>query len=127
MNHMSGVKAIDQVKTLGGTVISFSSVWGGLRSPKAADIRIGYENQLESSRCADCRSNAARYRTNGQVINVKGQELQSASEAVHFLLSLALEQIPYGDSLVYCDLYGIPHAETLFRRTLRTLDVVAFG
>lgn len=119
MDHMSAVKVIDEVKALGGTVVSFSSVCGGLPSPEAADNPIGYKFSWSPRGVLTAALNSARYRKNGEIVNVEGKHLLRMSEPIRFLPALALEQIPNRDSLIYGDLYGIPHAETLFRGTLR--------
>ena len=61
VDHMSAVKVIDHVKALGGTVISFSSVCGGLPSPEAADNPIGYKFSWSPRGVLTAALNTARY------------------------------------------------------------------
>jgi len=119
MDHMSAMKVIDDVKARDGTVVSFSSVCGGLPAPEAADNPIGYKFSWSPRGVLTAALNAAQYKKDGRIVNVKGENLLASSERVNFLPAFALEQIPNRDSLPYADIYGIPEAHSIFRGTLR--------
>lgn len=119
MDHMSAMKVIDDVKARDGTVVSFSSVCGGLPAPEAADNPIGYKFSWSPRGVLTAALNAAQYKKDGRIVNVKGEDLLASSERVNFLPAFALEQISNRDSLPYADIYGIPEAHSIFRGTLR--------
>ncbi|KAL8008256.1 putative saccharopine dehydrogenase, NADP binding domain, LOR/SDH bifunctional enzyme [Plasmopara halstedii] len=119
MDHMSAMKVIDEVKAQFGRIMSFSSVCGGLPAPEAADNAIGYKFSWSPRGVLTAALNAAKYRKNGEIINVAGEDLLNCSERVNFLPAFNIEQIPNRDSLPYGDIYGIPEAHTLYRGTLR--------
>lgn len=119
MDHMSAMKVIDEVKSHNGSVVSFSSVCGGLPAPEAADNPIGYKFSWSPRGVLTAALNTAQYKKDGRIINVKGEDLLASSERVNFLPAFALEQIPNRDSLPYADIYGIPNANSIYRGTLR--------
>ena len=119
MDHMSAMKIIDQVKSQQRRIVSFSSVCGGLPAPEAADNPLGYKFSWSPRGVLLAAQNAARYRKDGKVIQVSGDEMLSTAERVNFLPAFALEQLPNRDSLPYADIYGIPEAHSIFRGTLR--------
>ncbi|CAK4130240.1 unnamed protein product [Aphanomyces euteiches] len=119
MDHMSAMKIIDEVQANGGRVASFSSVCGGLPAPEAADNPIGYKFSWSPRGVLMAALNAAQYRKDGQVVQVKGEDLLTAAERVHFLPAFALEQIPNRNSLPYANIYNIADADSIFRGTLR--------
>lgn len=119
MDHMSAMKVIDEVKAHSGKIVTFSSVCGGLPAPEAADNAIGYKFSWSPRGVLTAALNAARYRKDGNVINVAGEDLLNSSECVTFLPAFNIEQIPNRDSLPYGDIYGISEAHSLYRGTLR--------
>ncbi|RHY35266.1 hypothetical protein DYB32_000236 [Aphanomyces invadans] len=119
MDHMSAMKIIDEVQAKNGRVVSFSSVCGGLPAPEAADNPIGYKFSWSPRGVLMAALNAAQYRKDGKIVQVKGEDLLTTAERVNFLPAFALEQIPNRDSLPYADIYNIPDAESIYRGTLR--------
>lgn len=119
MDHMSAMKVIDEVKAQSGQIVSFSSVCGGLPAPEAADNAIGYKFSWSPRGVLTAALNAAKYRKDGQIVYVAGEDLLDSSERVNFLPAFNLEQIPNRDSLPYGEIYGIPEAHSLYRGTLR--------
>ncbi|DBA04445.1 TPA: hypothetical protein N0F65_010041 [Lagenidium giganteum] len=119
MDHMSAMKVIDEVKAHDGKIVSFSSVCGGLPAPEAADNPIGYKFSWSPRGVLTAALNAAQYRKDGKVVNVRGDDLLISNEHVNFLPAFAIDQIPNRDSLPYADIYGIPDAHSIYRGTLR--------
>lgn len=113
------MKVIDEVQNAGGQILSFSSVCGGLPAPEAADNPLAYKFSWRPQGVLMASQNAAKYRHDGKLISVPGDELLSTAKRVHFLPSLSLEELPNRDSLPYADIYGIPEARSIFRGTLR--------
>ena len=80
---------------------------------------MGYKFSWSPRGVLVAAQNAARYRSNGKIINVSGDEMLSTARPVHFLPALALEELPNRDSIPYAGIYGIPDADSIFRGTLR--------
>lgn len=116
---MSAMKVIDEVKAENGKIIHFSSVCGGLPAPEAANNPMGYKFSWSPRGVLTAAQNAARYRADGKIIEVSGEEMLSKAKRVHFLPAFSLEQLPNRDSVPYGDIYGISDASSVFRGTLR--------
>jgi alpha-aminoadipic semialdehyde synthase len=120
LDHMSAMKIIDDIKSRGGSVTCFSSVCGGLPAPEAANNPLKYKFSWSPKGVISASQNDARYRWEGNVIQVRGQELlQAATPFVDNWPDLQLECLPNRDSLQYEKVYSIEGADTIFRGTLR--------
>jgi alpha-aminoadipic semialdehyde synthase len=120
LDHMSAMKIIDDIKRRGGSVTCFSSVCGGLPAPEAADNPLKYKFSWSPKGVISASQNDARYRWEGNVMEVRGPELlQAASPFVENWPDLNLECLPNRDSLQYENIYSIEGADTVFRGTLR--------
>lgn len=121
MDHMSAQQVIDEMHEEGIEVRGFTSVCGGLPAPEAADNPFGYKFSWSPRGVLMAMRNPAKYLKNGEMIQVRGEDLLTAAEPfrMYNLPSLALEQLPNRDSMIYADTYKIPEAQTCFRGTLR--------
>lgn len=120
LDHMSAMRIIDDIKSRGGSVTCFSSVCGGLPAPEAANNPLKYKFSWSPKGVISASQNDARYRWEGNVIEVRGQELlQAATPFVENWPDLHLECLPNRDSLLYEKVYSIEGADTVFRGTLR--------
>jgi alpha-aminoadipic semialdehyde synthase len=120
LDHMSAMRIIDDVKNRGGRVCSFSSVCGGLPAPEVADNPFKYKFSWSPQGVIRAAQNSARYRQNGRLVEVSGDDLlSSAAPFVSAWPELDLECLPNRNSLVYESIYGIENASTIFRGTLR--------
>lgn len=120
LDHMSAMKIIDDVTARGGTIRSFQSVCGGLPAPEAANNPLKYKFSWSPKGVVSASQNAARYRWKDDIVEVDGTELmQSGKPFPNAWPDLGLECLPNRDSLKYESIYGIDHAHTLFRGTLR--------
>ncbi|KAF3439754.1 hypothetical protein FNV43_RR18032 [Rhamnella rubrinervis] len=122
IDHMMAMKMIDQAHVRRGSIRSFTSYCGGLPSPEAANNPLAYKFSWSPAGAIRAGRNPATYRSNGETVNVAGEDLYDS--AVRFripeLPAFALECLPNRNSLVYGDLYGIAHeALSIFRGTLR--------
>ena len=120
LDHMSAMRMIDNIHARGGTVRSFRSFCGGLPSPCAADNPLRYKFSWNPRGALGACVNDAKYKANGVVVHVPGENLLST--ASHFQgtwSKLDLEYLPNRDSLAYLEKYGIHSASTCFRGTLR--------
>jgi alpha-aminoadipic semialdehyde synthase len=95
-------------------------VCGGLPSPEAANNPLKYKFSWSPKGVITASQNNARYRWEGNGIEVRGHELlQSAAPFVENWPDLSLECLPNRDSLKYEKVYSIEGADTIFRGTLR--------
>jgi saccharopine dehydrogenase (NADP+, L-glutamate forming)/spermidine synthase len=119
-DHMSAMRVFDDVARRGGRITSFRSYCGGLPSPEANTNPWGYKFSWAPKGVLMAGRNAARYLDSGETVDIAGTDLfdhhwpmPAIPEAV------PLEAYPNRDSLPYKDLYGLQHATTVFRGTLR--------
>jgi len=119
IDHMSAMQVIHRVQNDGGQIVSFKSNTGGLPAPEASTNPLGYKFSWSPRGVLMAGKNDARWRENGQEVNVPGEELFDH----YWLLPIEglgdLECYPNRNSLPYLDIYSIPDASTMFRGTLR--------
>jgi len=114
------MKMIDDIHRRGGIVTAFNSVCGGLPAPEAADNPLMYKFSWSPMGVLSACKNDAVYRLDGETIEVDGSYLLRAAAPFNDAWpALKLECLPNRNSLLYEAKYGIPHAEDLFRGTLR--------
>jgi len=119
IDHMSAMRIIHDVERRGGEVVSFRSYCGGLPAPEANDNPWGYKFSWSPRAVCTAGKNAARYRENGNLVDVPGPELFAHHHPVEVEGLGTLEAYPNRDSLSYLDLYGLQQVHTMFRGTLR--------
>lgn len=119
LDHLSAKKVIDHVQATGSRIVSFKSWCGGLPAPECADNPLAYKFSWNPRGVLLAALNDARYRMNGETVQVSGNDLLSSVWTAPFRSPLSLEGIPNRDSLKYSNLYGLQRAETMLRGTLR--------
>jgi saccharopine dehydrogenase-like NADP-dependent oxidoreductase len=131
-DHMSAMRVFDDVAGRGGRITSFRSYCGGLPAPDANTNPWGYKFSWSPKGVLLAGRNAARYLQNGDVVDIAGPDLFDHHWDMPGIPDAeALEAYPNRDSMPYKDLYGLDHAATVFRGTLRypgwctTLKLVA--
>ena len=103
MDHLSAMRVIHEVQDAGGKITSFSSVCGGLPAPEAANNPLAYKFSWSPRGVLTAAGNSARYLKDGEVIEVKGEDLLSTATPINAIPSLALEQLPNRDSVPYVE------------------------
>lgn len=119
IDHMSAMRIIHDVKQRGGSVVSFKSYCGGLPAPEANDNPWGYKFSWSPRAVCTAGKNPARFRENGEQVDVPGPELFTCHHPLPVEGLGELEAYPNRDSLGYLDLYGLQGIDTMFRGTLR--------
>ena len=119
LDHMSALRVIHGVKKNGGTVLSFRSYCGGLPAPEANTNPMGYKFSWAPKGVLTAATTPARYRSNGSVVEVAGDELFADPELVELPGIGRFEGYPNRDALPYIEMYGLKDVETMFRGTLR--------
>jgi saccharopine dehydrogenase-like NADP-dependent oxidoreductase len=121
IDHMEAMCVIHRVQDAGGTIVGFRSYCGGLPAPDAVTTPFGYKFSWSPRGVLLAGRNPARYRQDGQEVNIPGPELFANYEIVHIPGLGDYEGYPNRDSLPYAKTYGIEDAWTMFRGTLRNL------
>lgn len=119
IDHLYAVKTIEEVHAAGGKIKSFLSYCGGLPSAEYSDNPLGYKFSWSSRGVLLALTNAAKYYANGDLVNVKSEDLMSTAKPYFIYPGYALVCYPNRDSTTYKELYNIPEAETVIRGTLR--------
>lgn len=122
IDHMSAMRIINNVRKSGGRVAAFRSYCGGLPAPEANTNPFGYKFSWSPRGVVLAARNAARYKENGKIIDIPGEEL---FDHYHILkleeLESPFEAYPNRDSTIYIDLYGLGDIDTMYRGTLRNI------
>jgi len=119
LDHMSAMRVIHEVAARGGTVESFRSYCGGLPAPEANTNPLGYKFSWAPRGVLTAATNPARYRQDGKIVELPGDELFRKPEIVDIPGAGTFEGYPNRDSLPYATMYGLESAATMFRGTLR--------
>lgn len=119
LDHLYAIKTIEEVHAQNGKIKSFLSYCGGLPSAENSDNPLGYKFSWSSRGVLLALRNAASYWENGDVINVKSEDLMATAKPYYIFPGYALVCYPNRDSTPYKDFYSIPEAETVIRGTLR--------
>jgi saccharopine dehydrogenase-like NADP-dependent oxidoreductase len=122
IDHMTAMQVINRVRAEGGTVTTFQSYCGGLPAPEANDNPLGYKFSWSPRGVILASLNSARFRRDGQVVEVPGEELMDClwkapveveGQVVDF------DCYPNRDALPYVEYYGIDPRDEMLRGTLR--------
>lgn len=119
IDHLYAVKTIEEVHQAGGKIKSFLSYCGGLPAPENSDNPLGYKFSWSSRGVLLALTNSASYWKNGEVENVKSEDLMATAKPYFIYPGFAFVAYPNRDSTTYKKLYNIPEAETVVRGTLR--------
>ena len=118
IDHMSAMRIIHKVQREGGSIVHFYSYCGGLPAPEANNNPLGYKFSWSPRGVLLAGRNAARYRKDGEVVEVPASRLFERHWEVQ-VDGMTFEAYPNRDSLGYLGLYGIENAKTILRGTLR--------
>lgn len=119
LDHLYAVKTIEEVHEQGGKIKSFLSYCGGLPAPENSDNPLGYKFSWSSRGVLLALRNSASYWQNGEVVDVKSEDLMATAQPYFIYPGFAFVAYPNRDSTTYKELYHIPEAETVIRGTLR--------
>jgi len=121
VDHMSAMRIIDEVHARGGKIRHFYSLCGGLPAPEDNDNPFGYKFSWSPRGVVLASRNPARFLENGEVINIRGEDLflNKHVESVDPLGEF--EVYPNRDSLPYKEIYGLKDAQTVMRGTYRNI------
>ena len=118
IDHMSAMRVIHRVQREGGSIVHFYSYCGGLPAPEANNNPLGYKFSWSPRGVLLAGRNAARYRKDGQTVEIPGPRLFENYWEVR-VDDMTFEAYPNRDSLGYLAVYGIENAKTILRGTFR--------
>ncbi|KAL2756179.1 hypothetical protein ACRALDRAFT_1063812 [Sodiomyces alcalophilus JCM 7366] len=120
IDHLYAVDVIDRVHKAGGSIRVFKSFCGGLPAPENSNNPLGYKFSWSSRGVLLALKNNAKYVENGQIVEVKGEDLMGTAKPYPTGF-LGFNFVAYGnrDSSGYLERYHIPEAQTVIRGTLR--------
>ncbi len=124
IDHMSAMQIIHDIQAKGGRVTSFKSHCGGLVAPESDDNPWHYKISWNPRNIVLAGKAGARYRENGEEINLPYEQLFSSEKMIETPETGFLCWYPNRDSLSYPSLYGVENAETFLRTTLRHPDFI---
>ncbi|KAK6205566.1 seventh step in lysine biosynthesis pathway [Scheffersomyces amazonensis] len=119
IDHLYAVKTIEEVHAAGGKITSFLSYCGGLPAPEDSDNPLGYKFSWSSRGVLLALRNSASYWKDGEIVNVKSEDLMATAKPYFIYPGFAFVAYPNRDSTTYKELYNIPEAQTVIRGTLR--------
>jgi saccharopine dehydrogenase-like NADP-dependent oxidoreductase len=121
IDHMAAMKIIHEVESKGGEITSFVSWVGGLPAPEASDNPFGYKFSWSPKGVLLAGKNPARYRKDGEIVEIPGEELFKNYWPVHIDGLGEFEGFPNRDSMPYTETYSIQPRDAMFRGTLRNV------
>ena len=120
IDHLSAMKLINEIKSKGGVITSFTSWCGGLPAPECSDNPFGYKFSWSPQGVLKAARNSAKYLKDGKEVKIDGSELLSTVKRLNFFPGFSFEGIANRDSLKYIAQYGLDQSiQTMFRGTIR--------
>lgn len=119
IDHMTAMKIIDHIHSLGGKVREFYSLCGALPAPQNADNPLKYKFSWSPKGVIMASRNGAKYLKKGRIVEIEPIDLFRDRFTFYFPQLGPLEVYPNRDSISYLDIYGIPEAITMYRGTFR--------
>lgn len=119
IDHMSAMKVIDYIHSMGGKVEEFYSLCGALPAPEAASNPLRYKFTWSPKGVILASRNGALYLKKNKSISVDPISLFRDRFSFYLPETGDLEVYPNRDSISYIDIYGIQEASTVYRGTFR--------
>lgn len=123
IDHMSAVKILDAIKSLGGRVTRFFSHCGGLVAPGTDDNPWHYKISWNPRNVVHAGKEGAVFLRNGKETAWSYEQLFAEKRQVSVQDQLYC-WYPNRDSLRYRSLYGLDHSRDFVRTTLRHPDFI---
>lgn len=120
IDHASAMKVIDEVHADGGEIVSFKSFCGGLVAPESNDNPWGYKFTWNPRNVVlAAQGAAAHYLDEGEIKYIPYNRIFLQTERISVDGYGLFDAYANRDSLSYQQPYGLKHAKTLLRGTLR--------
>ena len=122
IDHMAAMKIIHGVQNAGGEIVSFYSYCGGLPALEHNNNPLGYKFSWSPGGVMLAATNMGRYLTNGEIIEVPGEQLFEHYWLIDIPGAGTFEAYINRDALPYIDLYNIKSTKSMYRGTLRNIS-----
>jgi saccharopine dehydrogenase (NADP+, L-glutamate forming) len=119
IDHMSAMRVLDQIKEQGGRIISFKSYCGGLIDKQVDENPWQYKFTWNPRNVVTAGQSMVKYIENGQYKYIPTHQVFARAELVDIKGYDIMSAYGNRDSLSYREVYGLQHASTLLRGTLR--------
>lgn len=122
IDHMSAVQLFDAIRANEGIITSFKSHCGGLVAPESDNNPWHYKISWNPRNIVMAGHAGALYKANGELIQKSYNQVFENCQEIQVDDLPMLAWYPNRDSLSYMPLYGLEHATTCIRTTLRYAD-----
>ncbi|WP_339751521.1 saccharopine dehydrogenase C-terminal domain-containing protein [uncultured Winogradskyella sp.] len=120
LDHMSAMQVIDQIRDKGGKMILFESFTGGLVAPESDNNLWNYKFTWNPRNVVVAgQGGAAKFLQESQFKYIPYDRLFRRTEFLEVEGYGRFEAYANRDSLKYQHVYGLDHAKTLYRGTMR--------
>jgi alpha-aminoadipic semialdehyde synthase len=120
LDHMSALRAIEQIHAAGGKISRFTSYCGGLPHADSANNPLRFKASWSPAGIVSAANRPARFKQDGAIRTIEPRQLFHDPLIFRFDgVPFDLEAYPNGDSEAYIQLYGLGEAHTFIRGTLR--------
>lgn len=120
IDHMSAMQVIDRIRDNGGKMILFESFTGGLVAPESDDNLWNYKFTWNPRNVVVAgQGGAAKFLQENQFKYIPYHRLFRRTEFLEIEGYGRFEAYANRDSLKYQHVYGLDHAKTLYRGTMR--------
>ncbi len=119
IDHMSAMRVIHNVEKKGGRISSFKSSTGALPSHEANNNPFGYKFSWSPRGVLLASKNPSKWLEDGKIREYAGEQLFENYYIQDIADVGSFENYPNRNSIPYKDIYGLKHAETVYRGTLR--------
>ncbi|MCY1720239.1 saccharopine dehydrogenase NADP-binding domain-containing protein [Prolixibacteraceae bacterium Z1-6] len=118
-DHMTAMRIIDKVQSLGGKIKEFYSLCGALAAPEETDNPFKYKFSWSPKGVIMAGNNGAKFKKDGEIVEIPTKDLFKNPLQIDFPEVGTMEVYPNRDSLAYIDIYNLPNVETMYRGTFR--------
>ncbi|HPD95061.1 MAG: saccharopine dehydrogenase NADP-binding domain-containing protein [Bacteroidales bacterium] len=119
IDHMSAMRAIDDIRGKGGKILGFISNTGGLVAPECDNNPWNYKFTWNPRNVVLAGQGVAQFMENGQYKYIPYHRLYNNVRTYDIKGFGEFEMYPNRDSLKYRQIYGIEDVKTIIRGTLR--------
>ena len=120
IDHMSAMKIMDEIKSIGGKIILFESFCGGLVAPESDTNLWNYKFTWNPRNVVVAgQGGAAKFIQEGTYKYIPYYKLFRRTEFLEVEGFGRFEAYANRDSLKYREIYGLQNAETCYRGTIR--------
>ncbi|MEO0472978.1 MAG: saccharopine dehydrogenase C-terminal domain-containing protein [Bacteroidota bacterium] len=119
IDHMSAMRAIDDIRAQGGQLHAFRSYCGALIAPESNDNPLGYKFTWSPMNLIVAGRGTARYIEKGRLRYIPYQRLFHTTDLIEVPDEGTFESYANRDSLSYRKRYGLEDVPTMYRATLR--------